>query len=91
MCVTVAIFQANQRYLDDVKQCWSLSLANMVTVEAQALVIAVVASLLAQILGWVTSGAWKIEHAIVLCAGSMLTAAIASGLLGKHNHLGKFY
>ena len=54
----------------------------MVTVEAQAMVVAFVASMLAQTLGWITNGNWKVDHAIVLCAGSLLTGAIASGLLG---------
>ena len=54
----------------------------MVTVEAQAMVVALIASLLAQTLGWISNGKWELGHAIILCAGSFLTGAIASGLLG---------
>ena len=54
----------------------------MVVVEAQAMVIAFLASLVAMILGWIPDGKWENEHAIMLCTGSLLTGAIASGLLG---------
>ena len=55
----------------------------MVVVEAQAMVIAFLASLVAMILGWIPDGKWENEHAIMLCTGSLLTGAIASGLLGE--------
>ena len=58
---------------------------NMVVVEAQAMVVAFLASLVAMILGWIPDGTWENEHAIMLCTGSLLTGAIASGLLGKNN------
>ena len=56
----------------------------MVTVEAQAMVVAFVASILAQTLGWISNGKWQFDHAVILCAGSLLTGAFASGVLGKY-------
>ena len=47
------------------------------------MVIAFLASLVAMILGWIPDGKWENEHAIMLCTGSLLTGAIASGLLGE--------
>lgn len=68
--------------LDDPRKKWSIIWGNMVLVEAQAMVVAFVASLVAMVLGWIPDGKWETNHALILCAGSLLTGAIASGILG---------
>jgi solute carrier family 41 len=35
------------------------------------------------IMGWIPDGSFDIHHALLLCASSMLTAAVASFVLGK--------
>lgn len=57
----------------------------MALVEAQAMVVAFIASLFAMLLGWIPDGKWETNHALILCAGSLLTGAIASGILGTNN------
>ena len=41
------------------------------------------ASIAAMILGWIPEGKFDINHGLLLCASSVLTAAIASFVLGK--------
>ena len=77
------LFQANKGLLSDSSFKWTIILGNIVVVEAQAMVIAFLASFAAMVLGWIPDGKWENAHAMMLCTGSLLTAAIASGLLGK--------
>lgn len=49
------------------------------------MVVAFIASLFAMLLGWIPDGKWETNHALILCAGSLLTGAIASGILGTNN------
>ena len=51
--------------------------------QAQASVVGFLASLVAMIMGWIPDGSFDIHHALLLCASSMLTAAVASFVLGK--------
>ncbi|XP_078493323.1 solute carrier family 41 member 1-like [Ciona intestinalis] len=73
---------ANKGMLDDRRKMMSIVWGNMVLVEAQAMVVAFLASLVAIVFGWIPDGKWEMNHAIILCAGSLLTGAIASCLLG---------
>nr|XP_039266189.1 solute carrier family 41 member 1-like [Styela clava] len=73
---------AHLGHLDDPKKKWSIIGGNMILVEAQASVVAFLASLVAMVLGWIPDGKWETNHALILCAGSLLTGAIASGILG---------
>jgi hypothetical protein len=43
----------------------------------------------AMIMGWIPDGSFDIHHALLLCASSMLTAAVASFVLGKSIMYGK--
>ncbi|XP_076819624.1 solute carrier family 41 member 1-like [Clavelina lepadiformis] len=73
---------ANRGYLDEPSKRWKIIWGNMLLVEAQAMVVAFLASLVAMTLGWIPDGKWETNHAIILCTGSLLTGAIASALLG---------
>uniref|UniRef100_H2ZNE7 SLC41A/MgtE integral membrane domain-containing protein n=1 Tax=Ciona savignyi TaxID=51511 RepID=H2ZNE7_CIOSA len=73
---------ANKGLMDDRRKMLSIVWGNMVLVEAQAMVVAFLASLVAIVFGWIPDGKWEMNHAIILCAGSLLTGAIASCLLG---------
>ena len=57
--------------------------------QAQASVVGFLASLVAMIMGWIPDGSFDIHHALLLCASSMLTAAVASFVLGKSIMYGK--
>jgi len=51
-------------------------------VQAQALLVGLLAALFAVILGWVPEGKFSITHALLLASSSVLTAGIASFVLG---------
>jgi len=51
-------------------------------VQAQALLVGLLAALFAVVLGWVPEGKFSITHGLLLAASSVLTAGIASFILG---------
>lgn len=57
------------------------SIANLALIEAQAMVVAFLASIFAIVLGWIPKGSFFPEHALILCASSMITAFAASLIL----------
>jgi len=52
--------------------------------QAQAIVIGFLASVAAMILGWIPEGKFNISHAFLLCTSSVLTASLASLVLGQY-------
>jgi len=52
------------------------------TIQAQALLVGLLAALLAIILGWVPEAKFNITHGFLIAASSVLTAGLASGILG---------
>jgi len=73
---------ANKGLLDSPATMRSIVTGNMLLVEGQAMVVAMLASLVAMVLGWIPDGKWESNHAMLLCLGSLLTGALASFLLG---------
>ncbi|OWF35301.1 Solute carrier family 41 member 2 [Mizuhopecten yessoensis] len=74
--------QANLGNLDSKKEMWSLICGNMALVQAQAIVVGFLASMVAMIMGWIPQGKFDLYHGLLLCASSMFTAAVASFVLG---------
>ncbi|XP_060062971.1 solute carrier family 41 member 1-like [Ylistrum balloti] len=74
--------QANLGILDSKKEMWSLIFGNMALVQAQAIVVGFLASMVAMIMGWIPQGKFDLYHGLLLCASSMFTAAVASFVLG---------
>lgn len=72
---------ANLGHLDTRKQMLSLIIGNMALILCQAIVVGFLASLAAVLFGWVPSGVININHALLLCASSIVTAFGASFLL----------
>jgi solute carrier family 41 len=50
--------------------------------QAQALVVGLLAAVFAIVLGWVPEGKFNLLHGLLLCTSSVLTAGIASFVLG---------
>ncbi|XP_018335015.1 solute carrier family 41 member 1-like [Agrilus planipennis] len=73
---------ANLGHLDSSRQQWNLTVSNLALIQCQAIIVGFLASLAAVILGWVPSGQFDINHALLLCASSVATASGASLLLG---------
>ncbi|KAK5639106.1 hypothetical protein RI129_011598 [Pyrocoelia pectoralis] len=73
---------ANLGNMDTAHQQWSLIIGNLALIQCQALVVGFLASLAAVVLGWVPNGEFNTEHALLLCASSVVTASGASFILG---------
>ena len=55
----------------------------LLSLQAQALVVAALASIAAVVFGWVLDGHFDIHHAWLLGASSLVTASLASLILGS--------
>ncbi|PSN44704.1 Solute carrier family 41 member 2 [Blattella germanica] len=66
--------QANLGLMDNPKQQWSLI--------CQAIVVGFLASIAAMVMGWVPEGKFDLAHGLLLCASSLVTASLASFVLG---------
>ncbi|CAH1153778.1 unnamed protein product [Phaedon cochleariae] len=73
---------ANLGNLDSPQQKLSLITGNLALILCQAIVVGFLASLAAVIFGWVPTGVINIQHALLLCASSIVTAFGASFILG---------
>ncbi|CAB3379647.1 Hypothetical predicted protein [Cloeon dipterum] len=74
--------QANLGYMDTPKQQWSLIVGNLSLIQCQAIVVGFLASMAAMIMGWIPEGKFDIDHGLLLCASSLVTASLASFVLG---------
>ncbi|XP_034933862.1 solute carrier family 41 member 1-like [Chelonus insularis] len=74
--------QANLGHMDTRNQQWTLIIGNLALIQCQAMVVGLLASLAAVILGWIPEAQFDINHALLLCASSLITASVASFLLG---------
>ncbi|KAG8190790.1 hypothetical protein JTE90_005826 [Oedothorax gibbosus] len=74
--------QANLGHMDTSKEQWKLASGNMALIQCQAIVVGFLASLFAMIMGWIPEGKFNLEHALLLCAASLVTASLASLILG---------
>ncbi|CAG9760399.1 unnamed protein product [Ceutorhynchus assimilis] len=73
---------ANLGHLDSHNQKLSLITGNLALILCQAIVVGFLASIAAVILGWIPCGELNIQHALLLCASSIVTALAASFVLG---------
>lgn len=55
--------------------------------QLQAIVVGLLASVAAMVLGWVPKGDFDKAHGLLLCTSSVLTASSASLILGKRTCL----
>ncbi|ODM99627.1 Solute carrier family 41 member 1 [Orchesella cincta] len=74
--------QANLGNMDDLHSQWHMTLGNLSLVQCQAIVVGFLASVAAVILGWIPDGHFDVNHALILCTSSVVTASIASFVLG---------
>ncbi|KAK0162197.1 hypothetical protein PV327_008551 [Microctonus hyperodae] len=73
---------ANLGHMDTNKQQWTLVIGNLALIQCQAMVVGLLASLAAVILGWVPEAHFDIHHGLLLCASALVTASVASFILG---------
>lgn len=74
---------ANVGNMDCAKRQWKLIGGNLALVQVQATVVGALAAFAAVIMGWVLDGEFNIHHATLLCASSLVTATLASLILGS--------
>jgi len=74
--------QANLGQMDTKKQQWTLIVGNLALIQCQAMVVGLLASLAAVALGWIPEAHFDIHHGLLLCASALVTASVASFLLG---------
>ncbi|KAK3742167.1 hypothetical protein RRG08_019828, partial [Elysia crispata] len=74
--------QANLGNMDSKKELMKMVGGNLALVQAQAIVVGLLSSLTAMVLGWIPKGEFNVHHALLLCASSLFTATSASLVLG---------
>lgn len=51
--------------------------------QCQAIVVGFLASVAAVVMGWIPEGQFNFLHALLMCAGALVTASFASFILGR--------
>lgn len=74
--------QANLGHLDSFADQYYATSGNIALLQCQATVVGFIAALFAILMDWLPEGQFNISHAILLCGSSLLTASIASFILG---------
>ena len=74
---------SNLGRLDWTMAGWSMILGNLVLVQCQGIVIGFLASIVGMLMAWVPQPEqFNLDHALLLCSSAMVTASIASLVLG---------
>ena len=60
----------------------SMILGNLVLVQCQGIVVGFLASIVGMMMDWIPEGKFNLDHALLLCASAMVTASLASLVLG---------
>ncbi|XP_069694260.1 solute carrier family 41 member 1-like isoform X2 [Periplaneta americana] len=74
--------QANLGHMDTPKQQWSMIVGNLTLIQCQAIVVGFLGSVVAIVMGGITTNKFELDHAFLLCASSLVTASLASFVLG---------
>ncbi|XP_031365308.1 solute carrier family 41 member 1-like isoform X2 [Apis dorsata] len=74
--------QANLGHMDTPKQQWYMIVGNLVLIQCQAIVVGFLGSVVAIVMGAFRNGTISFDHAYLLCASSLVTASLASFVLG---------
>ncbi|GBP40039.1 Solute carrier family 41 member 2 [Eumeta japonica] len=81
--MTLASRLSTHAHLGHLENCLStITLGNLCLVQCQAILVGFLAAMAAVAMGWIPSGEFDIHHAMLLCASSVLTASVASFVLG---------
>ncbi|XP_024947190.1 solute carrier family 41 member 1 isoform X2 [Cephus cinctus] len=74
--------QANLGHMDTSKQQWYMIVGNLVLIQCQAIVVGFLGSVVAIVMGALRNGTVSLDHSYLLCASSLVTASLASFVLG---------
>ncbi|XP_054164146.1 solute carrier family 41 member 1-like [Oppia nitens] len=74
--------QANLGHIETGREQWQIASGNIALIQCQATIVAFLAAIFAITMDWLPEGDFNFSHALLLCASSLLTASIASFILG---------
>lgn len=74
--------QANLGHINTGREQWLIASGNIALIQCQATIVAFLAAMFAITMDWLPEGQFNFNHALLLCASSLLTASIASFILG---------
>ncbi|XP_054710624.1 solute carrier family 41 member 1-like [Uloborus diversus] len=74
---------ANMGTIDTPKEQWRMAFGNLSLLQCQSLVLGLIASMFASIVGWIREGEVNFHNILLLSSSSLLTASVASFLLGS--------
>lgn len=74
--------QANLGHMDTSRQQWRMIVSNLTLIQCQATVVGLLGSVVAIVMGALKSHSVELDHALLLCASSLVTASVASFVLG---------
>jgi len=73
---------ANLGKMDTKEDALSLITGNLALIQCQAIVVGFLASITGMLMGWGPAGKLNLDHGLLLCASSVVTASLASFVLG---------
>lgn len=73
---------ANLGKMDAKSDALSLVTGNLALIQCQAIVVGFLASITGMLMGWGPAGKLNLDHGLLLCASSVVTASLASFVLG---------
>lgn len=73
---------ANCGHMDRKREAASLIFGNLILVQCQGIVVGFLASLAGMAMGWAPVGKLDYDHGLLLCASAVVTASLASFVLG---------
>lgn len=67
--------------MDKKNELKKMIIGNIVLIQLQAIVVGFLAAMVSLMMGWIPQGHFNLRHALILCSGSVSTAAITSSIL----------
>ncbi|PIK53003.1 putative solute carrier family 41 member 1 [Apostichopus japonicus] len=74
---------ANLGSMDNSEEKWRMIGGNMALTQCQAIIVGFLAAVVAVLFGWLPDGEFSLDDVLLLCASSLVTASLASGILGS--------
>ncbi|GFS39494.1 solute carrier family 41 member 2 [Trichonephila inaurata madagascariensis] len=73
---------ANLGSIDTPREQWRMAFGNVCLLQCQSLVLGLIASVFASVVGWIREGELNVHNILLLSSSSLVTASAASFLLG---------
>ena len=75
--------QANLGNLDKPSQQWKMGIGNVILIQCQAIVVALLGAMIAVFVNIVREWRFQVDHCLLICATSLITASITGLLLAS--------